>query len=416
MSRELKFTTQLAATTALGQINARFKSYCNTAGYTDDGASVYPKECGAFADKSTGQKTTDIASVTGSGSDWRILHPEYHTMRRSLVPGIGSSFQTYVLQDISSPTIVGTAQTYDYLTEAVAGWSKYSQDSLANLGGSFGVMFDAWVIKESATYIMYVSSRNRSRIERATSSDGINWSAPTGCLATDALGATSRCSVVHKPDDTWHMWYTVQQGTTMWINYAKSSDGGVTFTKDTANVLTATETWETQVSAAVSQPIVLWDAGASKFKMWYSAGDSYEPFAVGYAESSNGTTWTKEPTNPVFGPDTTRVWEQNRVAGGHVLVDGGYYVMFYISYESGSAATISVARSLDGKTNWERHANNPLIRRSPLADKQSAGGIYRPTVVKETGGWKMWFNGINISLNPSEAIMLATKSETNLYW
>ena len=49
---------------------------------------------------------------------------------------------------------------------------------------------------------------------------------------------------------------------------------------------------------SVMNPFVMVDGG--RFRMWYAAGETYEPNVIGYAESDDGVRWTKYPGNPVF--------------------------------------------------------------------------------------------------------------------
>jgi beta-1,2-mannobiose phosphorylase / 1,2-beta-oligomannan phosphorylase len=53
--------------------------------------------------------------------------------------------------------------------------------------------------------------------------------------------------------------------------------------------------------------------------MWYSGGEKFEPNAIGYATSPDGLNWTKHPDNPIFRPDPSNPWEQERVTGCQVF-------------------------------------------------------------------------------------------------
>ena len=93
----------------------------------------------------------------------------------------------------------------------------------------------------------------------------------------------------------------------------------------------------------VMNPHVIWDAKRNVWRMWYSAGEMYEPNVNCYAESKDGIKWTKSPLNPVLAKGT-RQWEQNRVGGCevHPLPDGTF-VMFYIGYKDIHTAAIGAA-------------------------------------------------------------------------
>ena len=81
--------------------------------------------------------------------------------------------------------------------------------------------------------------------------------------------------------------------------------------------------------------------------MWYSAGEQYEPNAIGYAESSDGISWKKYAENPIFQADPKIEWEKHKAAGCQVFQKDGYFYMFYIGYHDEDYAQIGMARSKD---------------------------------------------------------------------
>lgn len=421
MSRTLTFTTQAAAQTAQGQIEARIYTFCAADGYAVDGSgNVSPKVLGTGAVDSSGAKTTTWCPVSGSGSAWSIPHPEYHTLRRDLVSSVAMNFISYVMQDQTSPTLSGTASTFDPLVGTAGGWSKVSGQHISTLGGPAGTLFDPWVINDGGTYKMWVSHRDSGKIAYATSADGgFTWTTPVDCALTPTSGwSVSRASVIKMAASDYRIWYTEQQGTTMRICYATGSDG-VNWTPYSGNpIMTAQAGWESQVDVAIGQPVVVLDSANSKFRMWYAGGASFEPVAIGYAESADGITWTRNGANPIFQADTTKVWEQGFVGVGCVFPSGGFWIMFYIAYQDANTATIGAARSTDGITNWERHALNPLIRKSQISADQDNTGCYRPTVYFDSTAnmYKLWYNGRNAGLNPPECIMMATLPGANLWF
>ena len=96
-------------------------------------------------------------------------------------------------------------------------------------------------------------------------------------------------------------------------------------------------------------PCVIYEDGI--YKMWYAAGETYEPNALGYAESDDGINWTKSKINPIFTADKSNIYEQDRVGGCQVLkTDDMGYLMFYIGYENIDKAQICAARSANGIT------------------------------------------------------------------
>lgn len=138
-------------------------------------------------------------------------------------------------------------------------------------------------------------------------------------------------------------------------------------------------------------PDVLWDGENRIWKMWYSAGEQYEPNAIGYATSKDGLHWDKYATNPVMTPDPRFDWEKNRVAAVQVIYWKGWYYCFYIGFHDIDHAQIGLARSKDGITDWVRHAGNPIIR--PTPGGWDADACYKPYAVFVHDQWKLWYNG-----------------------
>jgi beta-1,2-mannobiose phosphorylase / 1,2-beta-oligomannan phosphorylase len=142
--------------------------------------------------------------------------------------------------------------------------------------------------------------------------------------------------------------------------------------------------------------------------MWYSAGEQYEPNAIGYATSKDGLRWDKYATNPVLAPDTRFDWEKNRVTAAQILFWKGWYYAFYIGFRDIDHAQIGIARSKDGITDWVRHAGNPIIR--PTPGGWDADACYKPYAVYSDGGWKLWYNGRNQHLEQIGLVMRSGES------
>ena len=138
-------------------------------------------------------------------------------------------------------------------------------------------------------------------------------------------------------------------------------------------------------------PHVLFDERLGRYRMWYSAGEQYEPDAIGHATSKDGLTWEKDAANPVFKPDPTLPWEKDRVTACQVIPQDGGFLMFYIGFRDQDHAQIGVARSKDGVSGWTRHPANPLIR--PGLDRWDADAVYKPFAILDGDRWLRWYNG-----------------------
>ena len=298
------------------------------------------------------------------------------------------------------PIMAGQGQAAD----CTAGWAKYEGSPV--IGGKYGTCFDVAVLKDNDRYRMWLSWRPRKSVALVESVDGLHWSEPPLVVLapngqTDWEQDINR-PIVLKREKTYHMWYTGQARGHSWIGYAVSSDGTNWNRRSQQPVLSAEEPWE---KVAVMCPHVIWDSEARLFRMWYSAGDQYEPDSIGYATSPDGLSWQKDKRNPIFRPDSSHSWEEHKVTAVQVQKEGNWYVMFYIGFQDVDHARIGLARSRDGRTDWQRHPGNPII--SPTAGQWDADACYKPFALFDGAKWLLWYNGrhgnveqIGVALHP----------------
>lgn len=151
-------------------------------------------------------------------------------------------------------------------------------------------------------------------------------------------------------------------------------------------------------------PCVLWDDADSVFKMWYSAGEKFEPDVLCLATSKDGINWEKHGQNPVFTHGIDK-YDQCKVGGCDVVKVNGRYLQFYIGYENIDNARICVAESNDG-IDWKRIKQNPIL--SPTKGAWDSDAVYKPSVcfdIKKNNAY-LWYNGRK---GHNEYIGLATK-------
>jgi predicted GH43/DUF377 family glycosyl hydrolase len=272
-----------------------------------------------------------------------------------------------------------------------AGWRKHKRNPV--LGGDLGTCFDVAMLRENGTYRMWFSWRPKKSVALVESPDGIHWSEPLIVLgpneATDWEKDINRPTVI-KRDGTYHMWYTGQARGHSWIGYATSADGRQWKRVSDKPVVSPERPWE---NVAVMCPHVLWDEKQQLYRMWYSAGQQYEPNAIGYATSPDGVNWTKHKDNPVFAADPANPWEQHKVTACQVIPAGDWHIMFYIGFRDENRAQIGLARSRDGITKWQRHPDNPVI--FPTKGTWDADACYKPFAMydSERKLWLLWYNG-----------------------
>ena len=284
------------------------------------------------------------------------------------------------------------------------GWKDLPSNPVLG-SADLGTCFDVNVVTNGpAPYTMYFSWRKHHVIALSRSEDGIHWSqTPEVCLESNPMSGwedviNRSCTV--KKDGLWHMWYTGQvfedgdwrKGYSK-IGYATSTDG-VRFTRfrDTP-VLVPEMEYERN---SVMNPYVEWDDVRSIWRMWYAAGEIYEPNVICYAESRDGLTWNKSRLNPVFSHGERLEWDQDRVGACEVKRLGdGRYVMFYIGYSDVDTARIGCAFSEDGIGGWRRFRGNPLV--SPELGTWNGSACYKPSIVQDVvnNRWLLYYNGRN---------------------
>lgn len=280
------------------------------------------------------------------------------------------------------------------------GWAKVGSTPV--YGDGENVMFDPYCYMKDSCLMMLVSDRGNKVLATVTSTDGIEWGNYKVVLAGSEgtwEDVVNRGCIMTK-DSMTYLYYTGQFQGMSHIGVAISKDGEE-FARISTNPILKPEFEYEKVS--VMNPCVIYDDGADCFKMWYSAGDTYEPDVICYAESSDGINWNKKK-----GPVLTKShneWEKERIGGCQVLKDTeGNYTIYYIGYQNLDVARICYAESSDG-IHWVRPNNNLLL--SPTAGSWDSDAVYKPTVIEWKGKQLLYYNGRK---GHGEYIGLATRN------
>ena len=223
------------------------------------------------------------------------------------------------------------------------------------------------------------------QIGHATSPDGLIWTkdAANPVVGLGSAGEWDERSLskpaVEFDGSMFHMWYVGGNTSVASAGYATSLDGSM-WTKHGENPVLEPGppgSWEGEILAPHT---VLFNG--STYRMWYYAGPSVGPWQIGYAESSDGLSWTKH-TTPVLSPGPPGSWDSWSPHEPALVIDGGVFHMWYTA-STGSVADLSIgyARSDDG-INWTKHVPRPVVTHDPYAISS--------TVLLEDGTYRMWF-------------------------
>lgn len=289
--------------------------------------------------------------------------------------------------------------------EADKKFNKYSNNPV--LGNKdTGTLFDPNVIEIEGKLYMYVSNRNNKSIDVYSSYDGINWNEGTTVLEKNSESGweddINRCCVIYQ-DGKYKMWYTGQKNQKSNIGYAESDNPYNFHRVQTEPVIIYEENYEAE---SVMNPYVLYDENKEIYRMWYAAGEFYEPDVIAYAESNDGLNWKKYKNNPIYtASNNEEDFDYYKVGGCEVKYFNNEYYMFYIGYTDIHTGYIMCAKSNDGITGWKKVSEEPLV--SPTKGEFDADACYKPTVYynSDSKTIMLWYNGRN---KGEEYIGLAT--------
>ncbi len=208
----------------------------------------------------------------------------------------------------------------------------------------------------------------------------------SGAWDDDRVGSPS---VIYE-HGLYKMWYAGYDDSVWKIGYATSTNGN-TWTKYGSNpVLSGTSgEWD---ASDVGDPWVV--KIGQTYHMWYVGSTGASGGFIGHATSTDGTSWTKDSANPVFGPDPETGWEQYYVGNPCVLWENGQFVMYYSgSYVANSKHRVGRAFSPDGG-NWTRDRANPVLDWGN-STTWNDDGIMLGSVFVEGGYHHVYYQGYN---------------------
>lgn len=209
----------------------------------------------------------------------------------------------------------------------------------------------------------------------------------------DAVGAAS--PVVTEIGGQWVMYYAAIGEEITTIGRATSDDAGLTWTADTAPVLTGAADWESVAVEPGSVQVL--DDGT--IRLWYTAFDGTN-YRIGLAESSDGAAFTRVPgplADWAFGAGAPGDWYDNGVRDPYVVRDGDIDRMWFTG-DSGTATQIGYAERASDDDEWASATSDEGTERPVLAAALGGfgiGGVGRPVVLPSDTGWTLWYTGLD---------------------
>lgn len=189
------------------------------------------------------------------------------------------------------------------------------------------------VIHENGKYRMWYNATGYS-VGYTESPDGVHWGAKTQQLG----GRYSQAAVVKGPSD-YKMYYWDFQTQDNRIYCLQSDDGGISDPWSPSNggnpVLEPSAMGWDHIS--VTNATVRYTSLLGKYEMWYYSPAADYDGEIGYAQSDDGLTWIKDPSNPVL-QGIHGTWQQ-WMTPRSVVVDpeDSNYRMFYTGWNGPSA-------------------------------------------------------------------------------
>lgn len=227
-------------------------------------------------------------------------------------------------------------------------------------------------------------------IAYATSADGITWTKQGPVLGPGApggwmdIGPYSPCVIYE--DGLYKMWFSGAKAPLSYrngIGYATSSDGRI-WTVDPLPVIPAT------TFGSTCSPSVIKMGSLYNLFMGVTTSTTEYPLDIVMMTSADGRSWTSKGV--VLSARRDLAWQQSGILPCEVIYDEGRLKMFYTGF-SVQDFCIGYAESSDG-TSWDNSFALPVLTTSdtsPWITKE----VGFPAVMRDNGVLKIWFSGVS---------------------
>ncbi len=266
----------------------------------------------------------------------------------------GSAYRMWYVGGKATTVAIGYANSSDGLT-----WRKYPDPVLS--AGSAG----SWdssaiglgsVIWNGTLFLMWYRGGNSTTLANgavglAYSRDGISWSKYSANPVLTVTTAMTPITIVGRVcvirwQTTYYMWASGRSASDQISNHTRiyyaTSNNGVNWTIGPSAAISPSANATAWDSQTVYGPSVI-QAG-SNFGLWYSgiSQDSHIP-QIGYANSQDLVTWTKDPGNPILSEGLSGSWDSGGVEQPAVILGANGYALYYDGFNATSHAKIGLA-------------------------------------------------------------------------
>ncbi len=172
------------------------------------------------------------------------------------------------------------------------------------------------------------------------------------------------------------------------IYRATSSDGLTWTVNPTVPVFSPTFQNGTFDRDYAGDPFIVQDISGTYWMFYEAANWDWDLVQIGVATSTNGIDWTRVQTTPVLTPGSPGDWDEKWVLDPMVLLDGGGFKLWYSALDNGWTRRIGYVTSTNG-LDWTKHPNNPVFEGVP--GEWDEGRAAHPFIYYD-GNYHMWYD------------------------